>query len=285
MRIRSRNSGRVVRLLAAFVMLLCGSGAGSSSVVAQTSDCVPVPPGNVDQASALPLTAPGCYAVSNDPVAQAVFSWNVTDVQASHRWSIAVSGIAGNAEVLTLFQDPGDPTAAPAQIAVWNDVSPDAGSQTEPLLLYPGAYFVGAATAIAGAFTLSIKDEGTLPTLGDEEPNDSLDAATPLTSAFSISGNLQGSDDWYSWTISKSDSLRQWRLRLEAPLTESITLYLRDASGNQLAAVGVDQAGYAEMNGLGLDCGDLPRSNRLLRRSPPAVRAGGDRRRRSQAGR
>jgi hypothetical protein len=255
-RCKPSHQHRTVRLLAMALLLLTGAGLGTVPAHAQsTANCPTVPAGNVDQKTAAPFIAPGCVSVPNDPMAQSVFSWTVAAEQANELWSFAVSGIAGNAEILSLYKDSGDPSVSPEKIADFPEETAGSGIHTQPFLLPAGSYLFGVATVAAGAYTLTVKDEGALPKSGDVEPNDAADAATPVKTAFSLSGDLQGSDDWYAWTLSKADAAKHWSLSLLTPMTESTYLNLLNAAGDQLASLQVDPAGRADLSDLGLEAG------------------------------
>ncbi len=247
--------GRWARLMAAILLLLIGTGIGSTPARAQTAACVTAQPGNVDQKTAVPIAVPGCVNVANDPSAQTVFSWTVTAAQATTFWSMNVTGIGGSSEVLSLFRVLGDATVSPTKIADFNETTLGSGIQTNPFLLQPGAYFVGVATTGVGAYTLSISVAGALPKNGDSEPNDSAAQATKVKARFALSGDLQASDDWYAWTLSKADETKHWTLSLQTAIGETSSFRLLDATGNQLASIQVDALGGADLADLGLAAG------------------------------
>ncbi|HEU5433531.1 MAG TPA: hypothetical protein VFU81_17830, partial [Thermomicrobiales bacterium] len=132
---------------------------------------------------------------------------------------------------------------------------------TQPNLLFPaGAYLLGISRSgtVSGdalqsdAYRLTIAAGDPLPPLGDREPNDSGDAATAVASAFSLTGDRQGSDDWYAWTIAAADAAKGWELDAQAGVGESLTIQLQDSNGATITNAATDATGRIALYDLGL---------------------------------
>ena len=69
------------------------------------------------------------------------------------------------------------------------------------------------------------------------------------------SGDLQGSYDYYAWTLSESDAASGWELHLQGALGKSGSLTLSAPDGAQILTVYPDQLGAIDLYDLALEPG------------------------------
>ncbi len=150
-------------------------------------------------------------------------------------------------QVLLVTSDPGVTPLTVGNQVLEVDQAPDATSPTTvPGVLLPaGEYLVGitrSATAddsipVDIVLPISVAAGTPLPPGGDVEPNDDATTATPISDALALSGDLDGSQDFYRWTTSGLAPGKAWDLSLVGPLDAGTQLYLQDTDGSTLASV------------------------------------------------
>ncbi len=125
--------------------------------------------------------------------------------------------------------------------------TPNGGTtQTPTLLLLPGDYLLGVSNAGGvGAYRLSATETGSLPAATETEPNDDRDNAMPLTGEFAIAGNLQGSVDWFAWTMPAANANDWWQIELQAGLGQSPEIDLYNSDNQWIARARTDKSGRA----------------------------------------
>ena len=101
-------------------------------------------------------------------------------------------------------------------------------------------------------YALSIAPGEPLPVAGDVEPNDDATMATPLSSGFDLSGDLQGSLDTYAWTIGDADTGTSWDLTAVGPLNASVRMTLSGPDDAILASADAYKDGRTSLYDLRL---------------------------------
>jgi VWA domain-containing protein len=89
----------------------------------------------------------------------------------------------------------------------------------------------------------------------EAEPNDRPAQATSVQGAFEIGGDLQGSRDWYRWSLSAADAGQRWRLVLQGPAGAGLTLSMYDEQERLIAEAAAEPDGRAAIDDLGLAAG------------------------------
>jgi len=198
---------------------------------------------------------------------QDLFLWTVTADDAHSPWTIAVSGpeaVITDAKILTLTSEPGvEPIVAGSQIGHVGTTESSTGPVSGSFLFAPGQYLIGISrtdTASAGppattTYQLSAEKAASTPKSLDTEPNDDSASATPVHGAMATSGDLQGSYDYYAWTLSESDAASGWELHLQGALGKSGSLTLSAPDGAQILTVYPDQLGAIDLYDLALEPG------------------------------
>src|SRR5262249_24354674 len=94
-----------------------------------------------------------------------------------------------------------------------------------------------------------------LPSAKDREPNDDAKHGTPVSGAFTASGDLQGSDDYLTWTVSDADAGQRWQVSIQSEIEANVTLGLQKPSGDELVRTYLGNDGRGEFRDLALSAG------------------------------
>jgi hypothetical protein len=166
------------------------------------------------------------------------------------------------------FEEPGvdEPTSA-EELATFEDRPGIAPLRVEDLLIPAGVYYLQVAGSGEEQYQLRITPGQQLPALGDQEPNEDEDTATPVSGAFAVSGDLAGSEDWFAWTLTEADAGQRWQLTAQGVIAEGVHIYVYPAEGGEaLTRTVAGQTGRAALYDLGLDAGTY-----LIRVQPDAA--------------
>jgi len=169
--------------------------------------------------------------------------WEVLPSEAGTRWTFSLSGIPTTLTALKLFEVTSEPGVEPPTVVTTHflevEVPPDstATAVLEDVMLPVGRYLLGISrsvpTSSGGALDESyqyrIERGAELPPSADIEPNDKPEGAAGLVGEFSVSGDLDGSLDYYVWSVPESGE--RWGLELQVPVGEAAALELRDPEG------------------------------------------------------
>ena len=188
-------------------------------------------------------------------------TWEVTvrGVPAAYT-SIHFFGLVSPVGVMPIEMDVGGEVAR-IDSDVWIGTPPGTGQ----VQLAPGGYLVGISRGLPGykqdltddlGYWVDVRRGGTLAPAGDVEPNDDTVAATPVSGAFALSGDLQGTADLYRWTLGPDDVAMPWRLSVRSSLKAPTTLELMTADGASMAWVRAGSDGVITLHDLGLAPGD-----------------------------
>lgn len=211
---------------------------------------------------ATPLAGAGCISAEIGDNDQDLYAWSVTDADAQRSWEFALqgtpTGLTGMQVLRVEFADNGVDVLASTKLFEMSTVNGES-VQSGPLLFSPGVYYLGLSAADGrGAYQLDLQPGAALPAMSDA--GSSAETPSPLSAGagettLQASGDLQGQDDYFSWTLSESDASQRWRITAQLPLGENGYIYLFNAAGNQLTYQEVDERGLANMPSLGLSPG------------------------------
>lgn len=155
--------------------------------------------------------------------AQDLWLWTVGPEQP--RWRLTLDGVDGaltNLEVLRVTVEDERVTRSERLFQLGTREGP----ATAELLLLPGNYFLGLATAgAAGRYRLDLEPVP-LPASGETEPNE-RQAPQPVTGAFEMAG--EGDTDYFEWALSDEEATLRWELSLFTPLGTGYTVTLLDS--------------------------------------------------------
>src|SRR4029079_13258239 len=77
-----------------------------------------------------------------------------------------------------------------------------------------------------------------------------------ISGAFALSGDLQGSEDWYAWTVGADDAKHDWELSLTGLVTNVPSINIIDQSGaTVLNNIGGSSFGQLKLEDMALDAG------------------------------
>jgi len=193
--------------------------------------------------------------------------WTVEPSLALFPWTFEVAGVPRTITSIHVL-----PVTSPADtpaITVGSEVlRVDSSAESrqpgvvDDVVLPPGRYVLGISKGTNTgpalddlAYQVRIAQPGVRPSLGDLEPNDVPEAASPVTGAFAITGDLTGSPDLFRWTIEDADAGRSWALDARALAGSSFTLSLLTDGGVPLASAQVGPDAYAHLYDLRLEAG------------------------------
>ena len=166
--------------------------------------------------------------------------WEVAPEDGLTRWTFTVRGVPTTVTSVRVF--PILATAGPVPtkedivsslIRVDSDAHPDTPPGVATFQFPPGRYLLGISRGWPSfgqkitddvSYEVSIVGDRTLPSTGDFEPNDSPSAATAMSGAFEVSGDLLGSEDHYRWTVSPDDVDVPWRLEARTAMGARLAL-------------------------------------------------------------
>ena len=195
---------------------------------------------------------------------QDLLIWNVTASEAAVPWTFQVQGVLGtltSVQVVPITTDSGVTPIETGTQTMHLDELPSQGGPVARTDLFPeGRYLIGVVRSsledrcntVKADYELSIVPGERLPPLGDVEPNDLAASAVPLSGAFDLSGDLQGSVDTYAWTIADADGATSWDLQATGPLTATVRMTLRGPDDTVLAAADTASEGRASLYDLRL---------------------------------
>ncbi|MGI8475215.1 MAG: hypothetical protein ACR2OO_02395, partial [Thermomicrobiales bacterium] len=276
--LRDRRALPVARVLAVIALLLLGGqgiwtgGAPASARPARSVQDDPNCPAETEPNNA-PETAPtrsGAFCVTGrlPDDDQDITLWTVASADAAKRWTVTLDGVPNTVTAVAILPVASAPGATPitagAQILKIETAPATRGPVVASNLLLPvGTYIVGVSrsgTADSSpppstGYRLAIAEGDPLPPNGDVEPNTDQAGGSPVADAFALSGDLQGSEDWYGWTLSAAAAAKGWALSLAGPVGETLTLDLYDAGGLQLTSVTTDFQGHVLLPDLALPAG------------------------------
>ncbi len=221
--------------VAAPAALARGASASALTCVADTE-----PNDTEDQVE--PLTAPSCIDGTLPASDQDLFLWTIDDSQRGQRWTISLEGVRDTdtgLKILAISSDPGvTPIVAGSQLLAI-DSGPESGrGEAADVMFTPGRYLLGisrSGTPDGGEPTtfdyhVRIAPGTETPPARDHEPNDDAKHGTPVSGAFSASGDLQGSDDYIAWTLSAQDANQRWHVSIQSEIGGNVALLLREAN-------------------------------------------------------
>ncbi|MFN8493944.1 MAG: VWA domain-containing protein [Caldilineaceae bacterium] len=255
---------RVLTRMLCFVLLLT-SLLLARTQLAHAQSCTAETEPNDQPAQAAKISGAVCLSGEEKGNDQDIFAWTVSEADAKQRWDFTLQPIQGaltNVQIVRVtFAANGADVADSAKLYTFGTADGQAVSAKD-LLFVPGTYYIGVVhSGNDGKYQLTIQPRAALPPNGDVEPNDDANTATALpqttvaTETISLSGDLNGSEDNYRWTVTEQAATQRWRITAQASLGETGTVYLYDSQNNQL--VYQDFAnGLVDLNHLGLAAGE-----------------------------
>jgi Mg-chelatase subunit ChlD len=257
--VTSRKLRVVSTLFAVPVVAAVWLALSSASVDAQGACVAEVEP-NDDPALAAPISGPKCVEGQLSEADKDSFVWTVAETSAGQRWTVELEGAPDQLTALGIFrlefEDPGDEEPSDVEeLATFEDRPGIAPLRVEDLLLQPGTYYLQVAGSGEESYRLGVSGGPPLPTRHEREPNDEDDEATRLSGPFAISGDLEDSEDWFVWTVSKADARQRWQLGAQGPIGSDFHLDLFQANGRDLDDTTSGEAGRASLEDLGLEAG------------------------------
>ena len=234
------------------------AGADACSVVSEPDDRIEDAP-RVEGAFCASGTLP-----END---QALTLWTVSPAAALFPWTFRVEGVPRT--ITSIHVLPVTSAAdAPAFTVGAEMLRVDSNSESrEPgvmrdVRLPPGRYLLGVSKGTNTGpalddldYQVSVEQPDEPPPLGDLEPNDAPDQASPVAGGFLVLGDLQGSADDYRWTIDADDAPRTWDLDVRALPGSTFSLTLETDAGAALADAFVGPDAHAHLYDLRLPAG------------------------------
>ncbi|MFV2064879.1 MAG: hypothetical protein ACC726_15415, partial [Chloroflexota bacterium] len=219
-----------------------------TAIVAQASCVMDSEPNDAPE-EAQRLTGVGCMEGTLPSGDQDLAIWEVAPSDATARWTFRVDGQAGLLTALKLFvitSDPGAPmlTVVPSQaLGIARRPEGQQAAVLEDVLLPVGRYLLGISrSALAGlegdagpGYRYRIDRGADLPMLADTEPNDQVGEGGVIIDATSVSGDLDGSADYYTWQVGATDE--RWAIELQVPLGAQAVLELFDPEGKVIDTV------------------------------------------------
>ncbi len=125
---------------------------------------------------------------------------------------------------------------------------------TFPQILAEGNYYLGIAGK--GSYTVNIHEvDPSLPSNSDREPNDSSEEAREKIGPFGFSGNLEGSIDYYKWTLTEEDATKLWKISAQTQVGQELTVKLFASDGENVFTESVGEDNHLTLYDLGLEAG------------------------------
>ncbi|HQY32274.1 MAG TPA: hypothetical protein PK691_13335, partial [Thermomicrobiales bacterium] len=244
--VRSSTLVCVVRWFT-LAMLIAGPIAATAPVQAQSSTCQAESEPNNSEGEAQPVASAFCIAgalpESGD---QDLFIWTVDETDAKFWWNLNLTGIEGTvttARIVAITSEPDvTPVVAGSELLQLSWTPGSTAPETTSFLVSAGRYLVGISRTDRadsqvvpdGSYEMDFVRGDRVPKRADKEPNDDATTATPLSGAFDISGDLQGSQDVFAWTFDEKQAASGWELRLTSPIDAPASLVIARADGTWL---------------------------------------------------
>ena len=125
---------------------------------------------------------------------------------------------------------------------------------TFPQILIEGNYHLGIVGK--GSYVVNIHEvDPSLPGSFDREPNDSGEEAKEKTSSFAFSGDLEGSVDYYKWTLAEEDAAKLWKISAQTQVGQKLTVKLFSSSGENVFTESVGEDSHLILYDIGLEAG------------------------------
>ena len=260
----------MARLLAVVLLVVVAVGPASVEIVrAQTpAACQPDAEPNDTPDEAVTLSGPFCLDGQLGDSDQDIVLWTVSDSDATKTWTFSLTGVPNTVTGVTVVGVTSEPGASPvvAGSTLFElSTQPDTKGavQAADLMFKSGTYIVGVSRSGTAdgspppslTYHLDVAAAASPPKNGDVEPNDDASSATPVKSAFALAGDLQGSEDWYAWTLSADDAKSGWELDGRSQVGESFSLELYDANQTRITSIYADQLGRVSLYDLALNAG------------------------------
>lgn len=201
-------------------------------------------------ATAAPL---GCVEGSIQGGDQDFYAFQFSAQDAAQRWTLGVQGVPGQTTTVQLFLMPTD--GSEPKLVAKRDLPAGAAATLSDLLFMPGTYVAGIVATGDGAYRLDWQPGSPVPPNGDVEPNE-YDTPTPVHGVFALSGDLQGSNDNYRWTVSESDAQQLWRIDVQSPLGNPVYVNIAGPAGSTILSADTQDGGALASYDLGLAPGD-----------------------------
>jgi outer membrane protein OmpA-like peptidoglycan-associated protein len=231
----------------AFVLAALGLGLipGEGNAQAPLPACVKELRPNDTLERAMPLSNAFCVTGEIGAGDQHIFVWNVTGDAARAPWSMVLSGMLDQQtrlQIHKLIEKAHPPGAASEPPEVGPQLfslvaNPPALQAAAPeLFLAEGKYLIGlSASGGKGDYRIMAAQA---PNVGPAatEPNHSADRAANLGVDLAAHGVLQGSEDFYAWSVDQQSARRRWTVKARIPLGAAATLELRRADGAAIVA-------------------------------------------------
>ena len=250
------------------LLLAMGSAASQPITSVAQSGCTPeTEPDDAPEQAAF-LTGHVCIEGTLPDGDQDLFLWEVSAAEAATGWMLTLDGVGGTLTGLEVLPVTSDPGVTPLSVGntlltVSSDPLADGPITRSDVLLPSGRYLLGmtrsslpdGSSPTAVDYSFSIEPGLPLPASADAEPNDDATTATPISGAFSLSGDGGASVDVYAWTVSQQDAGRAWQLDALGQVGVAYYLTLTDTNGDQVASESPDPFGGAHLYDLRLAAG------------------------------
>jgi hypothetical protein len=210
------------------------------------------------------MITPGCVtgALPQDDLADHVL-WTIDPGLTAQRWDVGIAVSEGAPAILAISQITSDP-AAPTltldpQVTELRTAPDVADAALRDLWLRPGRYLItvgpgGLWTGTPSRYRIDVQPGSALPASADQEPNDDATTATPIATAFELSGDAATTDDFYAWQADTTEP-GLWAVELQGAMGTSLAMTLSDASGLVEGDVRSLPDGTARLPDLDLDPG------------------------------
>jgi Mg-chelatase subunit ChlD len=221
------------------------------------------------------VTLPAEFCVSGELMSerdQDLFFYRVAPEDGLVTWDVTVRGVPGAYTSIHFLPLASEVGVVPVELApggevarvdsdVWIGMPPGTGG----VRLAPGDYLLGISRGLPGyaqdltddlGYWVELRRGGTIAPSGDLEPNDTPDTATPVTGAFALSGDLEGTVDHYRWTLGPGDADLPWRLAVRSSLGLPVWVELDAADGTVTTYARADTGGVATIHDLALAPGE-----------------------------
>jgi len=258
----SVNGGRAANDARAATGVRAATGAAAAP--ACTSETEP----NDTEGAAGSLSGAVCVNGTLPDGDQDLFVWDISGSAAALRWTFSLSGVFPTVtaiKVLSITSAPGvTPVVAGSQIYQLATSALDVAPAVDTDVLFaPGRYLLGltrTATPQGGTppdpgYSFQIQAGSPLPANRDREPNDDVSHAVAVHGPLALTGDSQGSDDFYDWT--PPSGTPRWHLDLQGPVGTSSVLVVRNRSGAELARTFTGDSGHAELHDLVFSARDV----------------------------
>lgn len=262
--------------------LLCGTPA----LAADPASVYEIEP-NDTPGQATELRAPVSIIGALQGNDQDGYKWVVSDVDASKRWTLELRGIPGRLTVVDVlrveYADNGVDVAGVEKLFTIGSRDGTRPGLAENLLFEPGEYILGVAhsgdsgtfrpptdsisfgdagddeggdRAEPGGYRLYIRAGEHMPVASNPVENTSLAKARQLGLGTQFAAFTAGKDSWFKVVANDNDASRYWDFSGQVPVGRQGDVFLRNASGEQLALAHIDRFGKFAFRDLGLSAGE-----------------------------